>query len=141
VLHDNPAVEHRAADEGLGHRKWIAFADERRHQALHEATDDERRPRRAEASAAERPTGPTAPPLAYQLTHQRIGSAVSRPEKDGLPGYRQSTHGLVERRDLVGAIDRRNGETATDHIEVVSVQRSPSSFSSTRESAQAPVVG
>ena len=65
-------------------------------------------------------------------------SAVSRPEKDGLPGYRQSTHGFVERRDLIGAIDRRNGETATDHIDVVSVHRYAISLRCTRERLQRP---
>jgi len=138
VLHRHPAVEHRTADEGLGHREWIAFADERRHQALDEATDDERGPRRAEAGAAERPAGPTAPPLAYQLTHQRIGSAVSRPEKDRLPGYRQAAHGFIERRDLVGTLHRWNGEAATDHLGVVSVHRYAISLRYTRERRPRP---
>ena len=123
VLNGDPAVEHRAADERLGHRIRIALADERRHQALDEATDDQRGPGRAEAGTADGPARPAAPPLARQLTHQRIGPAVGRAQIDGLPRCRQAAHRLVERRELVRAVDGWDRETAADDVGVIGVHR------------------
>src|SRR5262249_40880422 len=140
VLHGDPAIEHRATDESLGHRVWISLADERRDQTLDQATDDERGPRRAEAGATDRPARPTPPPLAHQLTHQRVGSAVGRAEKDRLPRRGQAAYRLVESRDLVRALGGRDGEAATDDVGVVGVHHYPIALWYTGERPRASIV-